>query len=455
MPDLATTWLETEIVDDAQSLAVQPPAPKSELDFVRLLSAKLPPIKTTGPDWFAYQSGLWQPVSSATFLPAALEIFHENDRTIRKAKTLIEHLEATNQIPDGSLIGFTRFDADSVLINAANGIVRITPTTISLEPHNQTHNFSRQCAASYCPEQTAPLFNRVLGETLPDPDDLALFQLCAGNFLYPDARYETALVCYGEAGRGKSTVADPISSALGTSLVSRLSMTQICDPKSYSLPNLRLSAVNLGTELTTADISESGNFKTVVSGEPVDARPIYGAPFVMRTACKLWFLSNSLPRFKHGTDAELRRTRFLRFDFKPVKNDVTLKGKLATETNAVFNFMLRGLQQLLSSPAIPLGGPASQAVHDRFQISNDPVGSFVSAKCHLDPDARVSTDTLRSAFDDFISEHGLPEICGVWFSRALYERFTTIKQVRTRRNNERCYMISGLRLLPEPFDEIE
>ena len=451
MSELAAEWIEAEIVDDPPPVV----APRTELDFVRLLSAKLPPVKTTGPDWFTYERGVWQPSTANKFLPAALAILPEQGRTVRKAKTLIEHMEATSQVPDGTLRGATMFDGEAVLVNCRNGIVQVTPAGFDLIPPGPQYSFARQCAANFTPGLPAPLFDRVLNEVLPDPADRELLILCAGNFLYPDARFETALVCYGEGGRGKSTIADPFSAALGAGLVSRLSMSQLCDPKSYSLPALRYVAVNLGTELTAQDIAESGNFKTIVSGEEIEVRPIYGSPFTMRTACKLWFLANSLPRFKHGTEAELRRTRFLRFDYQPPQKDVTLKARLAAETDGVFQIMLEGLRRLLSVSEIPLGGAESRAVHDRFKISNDPVGSFVAAHCQLDPAARVGTETLRDAFAEFATEHGLPEAVGTWFFRALYERFTALKEVRPRINDERRRMVQGLCLLPNSTPDFE
>ena len=60
----------------------------------------------------------------------------------------------------------------------------------------------------------------------------------------------------------------------------------------------------------------------------------------MRPVCKLMFLANSLPRFKHGTDAELRRARFLRFDVLPTEKDVTLKSKLTSERDGIFLWMV-------------------------------------------------------------------------------------------------------------------
>ena len=84
-----------------------------------------------------------------------------------------------------------------------------------------------------------------------------------------------------------------------------------------------------GVNSDSPEQADSGVFKSVVSGERVEARPIYGAPFTMETTAKLWFLANNLPRFRHGTEAELRRLRFLRFDRVPDQVDPTLKTRLA------------------------------------------------------------------------------------------------------------------------------
>lgn len=420
----------------------------SEFDFANLLAAELPPLKTVGSDWFAYRDGAWQKIHRATLRPKAQEILPPDIRTARREATLLDHLEGRCQVAPDSFRGFYRLgDAGEILINAANGIVRVTAgQPPELLPHSPDHAFTHRTAAKFDPQAGAELFKRILAESLPDEHDQELLQLCLGNLLLPDCRFEVALVCYGEAGCGKSTIAEPVSAALGSDLVARLSMSQICDSRSYHLPKLHFAAVNLGTELDVIAIDESANFKTIVSGEPVEARPIYGEPFTMQTGCKLWFLANGLPRFKNGTEAELRRTRFIRFDRRPTAKDVTLKARLLAERDGVFNFMLAGLQRLLTVPEIPLGGTESQSVHARFKISNDPLGTFVAQQCTFDPEARESMHGLQSAFNSFSEGHGLPVQFGDWFFKRLYERFTNLKQVRPSIGGERVRCVAGIKL---------
>jgi P4 family phage/plasmid primase-like protien len=430
-------------------IGLEKPLPYHESTYANLLAQQLPLIRTVGSTWYVYEGGRWKQVSREMYRPKALSIIPPEERTDRRAKALLDHLEGCNQVPVDSFIGFHKFDEEgNILINVANGIVKLDRQSgaVDLLPYSEEHGFTQQAAASYMPQNQPLLFERTLSEVLPDPEDRELLQLCCGNFLYPDCRFETALVCYGEAGRGKSTIADPIAAALGSGLIQRLSMSQICDPKSYHLPKLRFAAVNLGTELDAVAVDESANFKTLVSGEEVEARPIYGEPFTMRTSAKLWFLANGLPRFKNGTEAELRRTRFIRFDHCPEKRDVTLKSRLLLERDGVFNFMLEGLHKLMTLPQIPLGSTESRRVHERFKVSNDPLGTFVSRHCLLSPEGMVSKESLKEAFAAFCEDHGLPVEFETWFFKRLYERFTQLVECQTRTEGGRIRSIRGIML---------
>ena len=421
----------------------------SEFDYANALAARLPLIKTIGNEWHAYEKGAWNKTDRAGFRPAAQNILPTRIRTERRASAVLDHIEGRFQVARDSLIGFYKFAADGgVLINVANGVVALTSDGIKLLSHDPAYNFTTRTAAAYDSEATAPLFKTVLSQALPDKDDCWLYQLCGGNILLPDCRHEVAFINYGEAGRCKSTPAEAIAGTLGPDLVPRLSMGQICDPKSYHLPKLRHAAVNLGTELDAIEMGDSAAFKAIVSGEPVEARPIYGAPFTMRTTSKLLFLANGLPRFKHGTEAELRRMRFIRFDYLPPKKDITLKARLAAERDGILLWMLHGLRELLTLAEIPLGGKDSRAVHDRFRISNDPVGTFIKLQCHLDGSARVEKSKLALAYEEFCTRYELAVGCKDWFFRVLYERWPNLSEARPGSGLNRARVVTGLALNP-------
>lgn len=445
-PDNTGQAVPFRILSNEGNARVEKSAPFNELRLADALAGRLPPIRTVGEAWYLFQSGAWQKQSRDALRPQALEILPPKDRTARRADLLLDHLEGRSQLPGDALQGFYRFDGDAVLLNAANGILRVDPERIELLDHDPTCLFTRKTAARYVPTARAELFEKVLSEALPDAQDRELFQLSLGNFLWPDARFEVCLVCHGPAGTGKSTLAEPIISALGESLVQSLSLGQICHPQATFIHALQFTAVNLGTELDALETPDSQNFKLLVSGERVTANPKYLDPFEMKTACKLWFLANGLPRFKHGTGAELRRMRFLRFDSVPAVKDVTLKSRLLAEREGVFNFMLAGLQKLLTLAEIPLGGLESQRVYEGFRISNDPLGAFVERHCHLDSEAQTRKDSLKGAYDEFCQRHGFAPFVTEWFFRRLFERFPALSETRNQVNGERCRFITGLEL---------
>jgi hypothetical protein len=75
----------------------------------------------------------------------------------------------------------------------------------------------------------------------------------------------------------------------------------------------------------------------------------------------------------NGTDAELRRLRFLRFVPRNGPIDTTLKGRIQNEKDGVFTFMVTGLGEVLSMSEMPFGAERSQRTRERFQIQNVPL----------------------------------------------------------------------------------
>jgi P4 family phage/plasmid primase-like protien len=420
----------------------------NEAAAVALALESMPPLKTVGECWREYRAGAWREIDYHRFRPLVLSIMADSIVSEKHCGEVLRHIESKKQVLESDFRSFYMLDGEAVLVNVANGIVRVQPDyQVELREHDPARNFTRQLAANYDPQARCPHFERVLGEALPDSDDRVLLQLFAGSLLFPSCKYEAALVCYGPGGTGKSTIAEPIASIFGTELVERIGMSNICDPKGYSLPKLKHVAVNLGTELDALEVGESGNFKALVSGEPIEVRPIYGKPFTMTTTAKLWFLSNNLPRFKHGTDAEQRRTRFLRFDRIPAVKDVDLKEKLKAERDGVFSWCLEGLSHLLTLREMPIGGAESKQVHDRFAISNDPLGAFMASRCRMDSKAHTAKDKFKAALIEFYEAAALPCDNEAWIFRQLWDRFPQIREAQETHEKKRIRVIKGVSLL--------
>jgi P4 family phage/plasmid primase-like protien len=422
----------------------------TEQQLAALLKAELPPIRCVGEDWYVYQNGLWQKTNRDTFKPRALSIQNPKARTARKALNALNHIEYGQQCGSEEFRSFCCFGIfDDILINCANGVLRVMPDKAELEPHEAEHLFTGQLDACYDPDATAPTFERVLQEALPDPADLRLLQIFSGYLLYPDCRFEAALVCFGPGGTSKSTLSEAIQAVIGPKLVCNLSLEQICDPQSKLLAQLQYRALNISTELNALEVGGE-TFKKLVSGECVQADRKFRDDIRLCTGCKHWFNTNSLPRFRYGTDAELRRLRILHFNKIHESVDVTLKEKLSTtERGGVMLFMVDGLRALMQLGKIPAGGQESVRIRERFDIQNDPLGAFIKTECILGSTREIEKADLFNAYVNFRVRNGLPQPTdNSFFSKELLTRFA-VENVRRRDGNERVQKLHGIELTPD------
>lgn len=432
------------------------------------LAQHLPVILTHDTRWRAYDEdeGYWKDVSRNAYRPVAQAILPKKHRTPSGERRLLDLLEGRWQVSDPKIFkGVLRFEDDAldrVLINVSNGILRVTPDSITLLDHDRRHGFTRILGSKFDATATNPLFLTTLETALPDPLDRDLFRHAVGNFLLPDCRFEVALNCFGEAGSGKDTLANPIIYTLDAGetergIVTHLSLSQICDPNCYALAKLHYSCVNLCAELDARAIEESANFKKLVSGDSIETREIRQSPFTMASHCKVWSLTNELPRFKHGTAAELRRMRFLPFSqvITRDKIDTTVKERLKRPCSGVLNYILSGLQDCLrlGGRPMPYGGPASKAIHDRFACSNDPLGDFIKAYCQFAPAGHVERRLLHNCFVAYCEQRGFSAEVPEHFFRKLYDRYTQVQGARLG-GGDRPYIVKGLVLTPNAEIEL-
>jgi P4 family phage/plasmid primase-like protien len=422
--------------------------PQIEDESAAELYAQIGQVRCIGDEWFIETNGVWMPTDRDMYRPLALEVLPMTHRTQARSAEVIKRLEAEQQVTRSQFCGAAKFDTDgSVLLAVRNGVLRLGKgegAKIELLPPNPTHGFAASLLVAWHPDALMPTFVNLLEQSLPDAQDRELLLDVLATSLIPDSRWEVALVLQGEAGTGKSTVMAPIASIFG-STCSSLSLSDLCHVSGYKLSMLHNKLINLATELNTLEMDDTGLFKQLVSGELFTARPIYGKPFEMRSTATLVFLANSLPRFKHGTDAEARRLRFVKFSRKVQNPDVMLKNRVAAEAEGVFAELVRRASDLLNGAKLAVQGQYGQEVARRFQVSNDPIGQFVSQRCMLGGDLYCTKSDLYAAFTDFREQHGLSDKLddGVFFKN-LYDRFQGVKDKQKRIDGKVHRVITGI-----------
>jgi P4 family phage/plasmid primase-like protien len=431
-----------EETDDIHSPALNEHATETEL--ARIVQSKLPPLRCVGEDWYVYRDGAWCKTTRNEFKPLSLSIQDPKTRTARKALEVLKHIEFANQTTEKEFKSFHLEDGHgNVLINCANCVIAVSATQIRELPHSEHYFFTRKLAADYRTESACSSFEAALEAALPDGNDIELMRCFCGYILLPDCRHEVALVCYGDGETGKSTISAGIQAALGPGLVTECSLTQISDPQNKNLAKLAFAALNLSTELDAVEVG-SENFKRLVSGEGIDADRKFRDSISLRASCKLWFNANHLPRFKSGTDAELRRLYFIGFRQKIKKRDVTLKERVKAEADGILLFMLDGLKALLSKGHFPEPGILSLQTKDRFKLQNDPIRAFIETDCVLGKACEIVKAQLYDAYSKFCEAHGIPPYNQAPFFREVYARHPAVTPFRGSDGDARSQKVKGI-----------
>jgi P4 family phage/plasmid primase-like protien len=421
--------------------------PEVEGESATRLHERIGQVRCVSDDWYVERSGIWLPTDRDFYRPIALDVLPDDWRTQARSVEVLKRLEGEQQVTRDQFCGASKFDKDgAVLVAVANGTLRISPDKSELLSTDPAHGFTAALPVAWDDDALMPLFCQVLKTALPDPSDRELLLDVLSTALLPDCRHEAALVLQGEAGTGKSTVIAPVTEIFGSACAS-LSMADLCHPSGYKLAMLHNKLINLATELNTLEMDDSGLFKQLVSGERFTARPIYGKPFEMRSTATLVFLANSLPRFKHGTDAEVRRLRFVKFSRRVEQPDLTLKDRVALEAPGVFAELVRRAQELLGGRPLSEPGEFGRETARRFSVSNDPVGQFVARCCKLGSDLECEKAHVYDAFIQFRDQYGISDkFDESAFFRTLYDRFHSIKSRYRRFDVGRRYVLTGIDL---------
>jgi hypothetical protein len=430
------------------------------IDYVHELQRQVPQIKCVRDRWYAEENGLWRPVEQEIYQPVALAVLPSKVRSRRRASEVMATLQMQQQIPRHLLKTASVWEDEShqaVLLNCKNGLLRVTASEVQLMPHDpDKHYFTGQLAAAYDLNARDDTFGLVLFEAQPDKNVRKVLDWWFGYILYPGLRFRLALVNLGASTTGKSTIWEyGIGAVTGRDLTKNLSLSDICAANGYSIPSLQHSLLNVGGELDADELGQSSRFKLLVGGEGLEVRSIYGRPFTMRDyVAKLVFLTNHLPRFRSGTDAELRRIQFVSWKHVPAEPDPNLLDMVARDKDGVLTRrMVPALQQILGGAEPP---PDDRTIRNEFAVRNDPMKVFLETYCIMYPDARLKKTDFRRVFGYFVDQADLPSklkdenICGKLLKERTYGK---VSDIRVRQAGVRVHFYGGVKLKPGIEDE--
>ena len=360
---------------------------------------------------YFYNGRYWQLLSKdrlQAFLTAAAVRLGIDELTAQYFQTQDKLLK---QFQASALLQATERQRGLVLINFPNGTLEITQAGgLSLREHRRADFLTYELPYNYDPAATSrPLFTAYLNKVQPDPTAQAVLAEFVGNALAPELNLQKALVLNGPGSNGKSVFCDIITALLGRDNVSSYAMDSLTKQDSRSCAQLENKLLNYSGENSIKMNVEA--FKTLVCGEPVEVRRLYGESYIMERYAKLMFNCNLLPRDIEQSEGFFRRFLIIPFSVKieDSEKDPELAAKIiARELPAVFNWVLQGLRRLLRWKAFT-DCPAARLALESYRRESNSVLMFID-EYGLQPGTdradRVPVKTLYFGYSNFCKGSG-------------------------------------------------
>jgi putative DNA primase/helicase len=273
---------------------------------------------------------------------------------------------------------------DKVLINLKNGTFEVSQKETQLRPFDRKDFLTYQLPFDYDPEARALTFEAYLNRVLPD---IKLQNILAEFLGYVFMRHghkglklEKALLLYGSGANGKSVFFDIVFALLGARNMSTYSIQNLTNDRGEYRAKIANKLLNYASEMNGR--LESSTFKQLVSGEPVEARALYGQPYTVSQYAKLIFNCNELPKDVEHTNAYFRRFLIVPFNetISEEEKDIQLADKIIdNELSGVFNWVLEGLSRLLTQKKFTHSEAVKEAVED-YKSKSDSVKMFIDEK---------------------------------------------------------------------------
>lgn len=326
-----------------------------------------------------------------------------------------------------------KLDADPWALNTPSGLVDLRSGTVRpTTPQDLVTQITKWAVRE---DATDDVWDRVLRERVPDPDDQAWLQRWMGYCLTGLTTEKAILAMHGPANTGKSTVTEPFGRALGTYSVAWDADTIVANSNVnrqealYRARGARLVTVN---EMKAGTRLDEGVIKGATGGDTVVGRALYQGSVEYRPQFKLWVHTNHVPNARD--DALLARMLFFGM-LQQLDRDLRDPGiktwleESEEAGSAVLWWAVRGLHNMQTRG---LGRPKrSDAEVEEHALRSDPVRRFIH-ECmeRTSEDVALPWDTIVQVYHAWCATEGFKPMGTTTLAHAMAERGVERTQTR-------------------------
>ena len=347
--------------------------------------------------------------------------------------------EVIAHISDLTFVDTNELNTKQNLINLQNGMFDWTEK--NLLPHNPDYLSTVRIPVEHNPQATCPTVDYFFESTLPS-DCLQIADELFGYALIPDTLFEKAFMFPGTGANGKSTFLNLLEGFVGIDNVSKIPLQEL-DEHRFKRADLFGKLVNLFADLDARALKSSSYFKTIVTGDAIDAERKHRDPFFFRPFARLAYSANQLPYSYDKTFAYYRRWVIIPFpnQFVGKNDDKSLKYKLTkpNELSGLLNRALTGLNRLFENQDFSDSVTVKDALED-YKKQNDTVAAFVADCCEFGEGFEIERTKVYDTYTTYCQNEGFEAVSRI----ACYNRIRSNTQVGEKIKNGVNYF-TGIR----------
>lgn len=274
-----------------------------------------------------------------------------------------------------------------------------------LEPHSPDNGNKYVLNVVYDPNAEAPTWEAFIKSLeLPQAQEL-LLQEYLGYMLLPAnaLNLEKMLILWGEGANGKGVITRTLTNHIFKGVTSTL---RIDEMHGFKLSQIIGKIVNIGSEITAeGKYIDTQIVKQLISGDDITIDIKYKHPISYKPNIKLLFAVNSLPTTRDTSSGFTRRLLIIYFHKQFLDNgDPTLEEKIAKEIPGVLNWMLKGLERVITQQGFT--DEESKKLVAHYYESNNPVYSFLKEKTTVIDSAFTPRSALYTEYRNWCVTSG-------------------------------------------------
>ena len=348
---------------------------------------------------------------------------------------MISHIPTLNKAKRNEVLSYLDIlirentnPAPANLIAFRNGLYNIYDD--SFIPFTPEHIITNKIEWDYNPNAYYELTDEVLNNiAVNDKAIRMLLEEMVGYCMFRRNELGKAFILTGSGSNGKSTFLNMVKTMLGRKNLSVLDLKKLNDR--FSTIMLFGKLANIGDDISDEFVTDSAEFKKIVTGETIDAEQKGQPKFDFEPYVKLIFSANNIPRMGRGRDSNaiLRRLVIVPFEakfdksnpnFKPFIGD-TLKGQESMEY--LIKLGLEGLKRVLTNRAFTSSEKVQEQL-DEYEEQNNPILGFFK-ECENEDiliENQATSDVYKS-YTEYCLSNSLTPLSSGEFSKQVKKHY--------------------------------